>query len=59
MQSRHSGCITSSNYTEQWKQPFPSPEVLLLYIHYYSANRHGQQYYNIKAIISRLYIQPY
>lgn len=59
MQSRHSGCITSSNYTEQWKQPFLSPELLLLYIHYHSAHGHGEQYDSIKTIISRLYIQPY
>lgn len=59
MRSRHSGCITSSNYTEQWKQPFPSPELLLLDIHYHSANRDREQYDNIKAIISRLYVQPY
>lgn len=47
------------NCTEQWKQPFPSPELLLLYIHYHSANGQGEQYDIIKVVISRLYILSY
>lgn len=39
------------------KQSLPSPEPFSHYIHYHSAKGDGEQYHNIKAIISRLHTQ--